>query len=421
MKPSSSESKSENRPAALAVPDKQNYRRICVMGMGYVGLPTALLFARHGFTVHGVDIQESVVSMIRENRIGDHYPELAPWADAVRDTDRFSVDLKPAPADVFLITVPTPVHPETRSCDLRAVKAATEALVPVLEEGSLVILESTVPPGTTGNVVKPILEKSGLKVGKDIHLCFCPERILPGNTIEELVHNHRVLGGTTPEAAALAKSILEQVIEGEIYTTDDRSAEFCKLAENTYRDVNIALANELSMIADEHGIDLKAIQPIINQHPRVNLLTPGIGVGGHCIAVDPWFFVEVSPWKTELISTSRRVNDRMPHYCMQKIVDDLKGLDNPRICCVGLTYKPDVADKRESPAIRIVHLLKERGYDVVTFDPLLEEYKGQTLYDAVAGADYLAVLVNHSVVKAELSLNGDKIRAAMRTPNIRVF
>jgi UDP-N-acetyl-D-mannosaminuronic acid dehydrogenase len=411
----------ENQAEASTLERATTYRRVCVVGLGYVGLPTALLFTRKGFTVHGADISETVVRRIREGRIAEAYPELAEWADTIRDNDRFRVDLKPAPSDVFLITVPTPVHPETRSCDLTAVKAAAEALVSVLARGNLVILESTVPPGTTRNVVKPILEKSGLKVGEDIHLCFCPERILPGNTIEELIRNHRVLGGVTPEAAMLAKTLLAQVIEGEIFITDDKSAEFCKLAENTYRDVNIALANELSLIADEHGIDLKAIIPIINQHPRVKLLTPGIGVGGHCIAVDPWFFVEVSPWRTELIRTSREVNDRMPAYCVQKITEDLKGIENPRICAVGLTYKPDVGDTRESPALRIVTLLRERGFDVVTYDPLLDEYQGQSLHEAVRGADYLAVLVSHSVIKAELSLNREKIRQAMRTPTIRIF
>ncbi len=402
------------------------YKNICVMGLGYVGLPTAMLFARKGFSVCGVDIDKAVLSLIEERRVTEVYSELSEWTDAL-DRD-FKTSKAPKPADVFLITVPTPVHPETKSCDLRAVKSATEALVPVLQPGNLVILESTVPPGTTRNVVKPILEKSGLKVGTDIHLCFCPERILPGNTIHELVHNHRVLGGNTPEASRRAKALFEQVVEGEIYITDDISAEFCKLTENTYRDVNIALANELSILADEHGVDFKAITPLINKHPRVNVLTPGIGVGGHCIAVDPWFFVEVSPWKTELIRTSREVNDRMPAYCVQKIVSDLKAIEGTgksqedlNICLVGLTYKPDVADTRESPAMRIVELLKERGYSVTTYDPLLEEYQGQSLYDTITGADYLGVLVNHSMVKAELALNKTKIKKLMRTPKIRVF
>ncbi len=418
---------SKNQVKQIETPLKPiDYKKICVIGLGYVGLPTALLFAKKGFTVCGVDINENVLSLIRENRITEVYSELDEWTDALEKD--FSVSNTPEASDVFLITVPTPVHSENKSCDLRAVKAATEALIPVLQPGNLVILESTVPPGTTRNIVKPILEKSGLKVGTDIHLCFCPERVLPGNTIQELVQNHRVLGGNTPEASLRAKHLFEQVVEGEIYITDDISAEFCKLTENTYRDVNIALANELSILADEHGVDFKALTPLINKHPRVNVLTPGIGVGGHCIAVDPWFFVEVSPWKTELIRTSREVNDRMPAYCVQKIISDLKAiegsgkpLEDLKICLVGLTYKPDVADTRESPAIRIVELLKDRGYNITSYDPMLEEYQGQTLYDTITGADYLGVLVNHSVIKAELSLNKSKIKKLMRTPKIRVF
>ncbi len=397
------------------------YRKVCVLGMGYVGLPTALLFARHDFQVHGVDINPTVLENLEGTRIPDLYPELAVWWQSVQGKENFSFSNQPEPSDVFLITVPTPVHPTTKTCDLTAVRSATETLLPVLKPGNLVILESTVPPGTTRNVLKPMIESTGLEVGKDIHLCFSPERILPGNTTEELVHNHRVLGGLTVESALLAKTILRQVILGEIYVTDDKTAEFCKLAENTYRDVNIALANELSVLADTHGIDIKEARHLINMHPRVNLLKPGIGVGGHCIAVDPWFFVEVSPNKTELIATSRRVNDKMPAYCAEKIMKDLAGIQNPRICAVGLTYKPDVGDTRESPALKIVDILREHGYEVVTYDPTLEEYQNTTLYDAAAGADYLAVLVNHSVVLAELSLNQPRIESRMRTPKIRVF
>jgi UDP-N-acetyl-D-mannosaminuronic acid dehydrogenase len=399
----------------------QAFKRVCVMGLGYVGLPTALLFARHGLTVHGVDISPRVIDNIRHDKIADAYPELAEWWHSVKALPTFSADVKPIPSDLFLITVPTPVHPQTKHCDLSAVVSAMEAIVPVLRPGNMVVLESTVPPGTTRNMLKPMIERAGFTVGEDLHLCFSPERILPGNTVQELVHNHRVLGGTTPESARLAATILRQVVSGEIYVTDDMTAEFCKLAENTYRDVNIALANELSIIADQHGIDIKEAIPLINMHPRVNLLQPGIGVGGHCIAVDPWFFVELSPDKTELIGTSRRVNDKMPDYCAGKIMQDLADIENPRICAVGLTYKPDVADTRESPAGRIVEVLREHGHDVTTFDPLLSEYQGMTLADAVEGADYLAILVNHAVVKAELSLNREKILARMRTPRLRIF
>jgi UDP-N-acetyl-D-mannosaminuronic acid dehydrogenase len=302
------------------------------------------------------------------------------------------------------------------------VTAATESILPVLRKNNLVILESTVPPGTTRRLLKPLIEaQTGFVVGEDIFLCFSPERVLPGNTTHELIHNHRVIGGTTPEAALLGQAVLGRVMKGELFLTDDVTAEFCKLAENTYRDVNIALANELSILADEYGVDMSDARELINMHPRVNLLKPGIGVGGHCIAVDPWFFVEASPINTRLIATSRQVNDRMPEYTVQKILNEVGDIDQPRIGLVGLSYKPDVADTRESPAMRVVEILREKGVDVVTYDPLLPEYQGCTLLDAAQGADYLAVLVNHTEVQAVLATQRDAIENAMRTPRIRVF
>ncbi len=398
------------------------YKNICVVGLGYVGLPTALLFALNDFNVQGVDVSEQVLKNIAESRVSEIYPELAEWWEPVRNKGTFKADKQPGLADVFLITVPTPVHPTEKTCDLSMVRAATETILPVLRKNNLVILESTVPPGTTRNILKPMIEQAtGLKVGEDIFLCFSPERILPGNTIHELVHNHRIVGGITPESAVVGQALLARVMKGEIYTSDDITAEFCKLAENTYRDVNIALANELSVLADVHGVDMKIARELINMHPRVNLLKPGIGVGGHCIAVDPWFFVEQLPELTQLIATSRRVNDRMPEYTVQKILAEVADLEKPRICLVGLSYKPDVGDTRESPAQRIVEILQEKGLDIVTYDPLLEEYKDQTLDEAVKGADYLAVLVGHTVVQEELALRRDKLEALMRTPRIHVF
>ncbi len=398
------------------------FKQVCVVGLGYVGLPTALLFARGGFTVHGFDISERVIETIRASKVGEAYPELSEWWESVDGQADFYADTRPVESDVFIITVPTPVHSQTKACDLSAVRAATQAIVPVLRPGNLVILESTVPPGTTRKVVGPIIEQgTGLKIGVDLHLCFSPERVLPGNTTHELVHNDRVVGGTTPATALLAQSFLARVIEGKIYTTDDVTAEFCKLAENTYRDVNIALANELSVLADGYGIDIREARELINMHPRVNLLKPGIGVGGHCIAVDPWFFVEQSPEVTQLIGTSRKVNDRMPAYCAEKILKEVAHINAPRLCLAGLSYKPDIGDTRESPAIRLVEILREKGVDIVTFDPLLPEYAGLTLLDVAQGADYLAVLVNHSVIQAELATRRAEIEAAMRTPLIRVF
>ena len=397
--------------------------RLCVVGLGYVGLPTALLFAKQGFQVQGVDTSPAVQEAFANNEMAEKYPELAPWWHAVRNLEvdhqpQFSVASTPVVADVYLICVPTPVHTHTKDCDLSAVIAATQSITPTLRSGAMVVLESTVPPGTTRKVVQPILESTGLKVGHDIDLVFSPERILPGNTIHELVNNHRVIGGTTPKAAQRAKDLFSQVVQGELHVTDDITAEFCKLAENTYRDVNIALANELSLIADEVGVDIHKALPLINQHPRVNVLKPGIGVGGHCIAVDPWFFVEVSPWKTELIGTSRRVNDRMPHYIVQKIMSQVADIDNPIICCLGLTYKPDVADTRESPAMRIVAMLREKGITVRGYDPLVPEYATPGLTAQLNGVDVAAILVPHHDLMTELSSNQSHYLATMRHPQI---
>jgi UDP-N-acetyl-D-mannosaminuronic acid dehydrogenase len=410
------------------------YHKICVVGLGYVGLPTALLFARHGFSVQGVDVSRKVLENIAQSRVGDAYPELSAWWDEVAATAHFHASNRPEPADVFLITVPTPVHPAEKTCDLSMVRAATESILPVLKAGNLVVLESTVPPGTTRKLLKPLIEATtGLTVGRDIFLCFSPERVLPGNTTHELIHNDRVVGGTTPETALLAQAVLSRVLKGTIYTTDDITAEFCKLAENTYRDVNIALANELSVLADEYSIDMVEARALINMHPRVNLLKPGIGVGGHCIAVDPWFFVEASPINTRLIATSRKVNDRMPHYTAEKILKEVEDVPNPRICLVGLSYKPDVADTRESPAMRVAEILREKAatgngdapdektITIITYDPLLEEYQGQTLQQAAEGADYLAVLVNHTLVQQEMKDYLPQIEAVMRHPRIHIF
>lgn len=400
-----------------------SYQNICVVGLGYVGLPTALLFALHDFSVQGVDVSERVLRNIQDSRVGEVYPELADWWDEVASEGHFRASALPEAADVFLITVPTPVHEADKTCDLSMVRAATASILPVLRPGNLVILESTVPPGTTSKVVKPMIEAAtGLRVGQDIFLCFSPERVLPGNTTYELIHNHRVIGGTTPEAALLGQALLSRVMQGQLFTTTDVTAEFCKLAENTYRDVNIALANELSILADEYGVNITEARNLINMHPRVNLLKPGIGVGGHCIAVDPWFFVEASPLNTRLIATSRLVNDRMPDYTVQKILKAVEGIERPRICLVGLSYKPDVADTRESPAMRIVELLQQiEKVEVVTYDPLLESCAGQTIFDAAQNADFLGVLVGHTPVLDILAHEMPRLQSVMRTPVVQVF
>ena len=405
----------------------QSYKRVCVVGLGYVGLPTALLFAQNSFQVQGVDISPRVLAMLAEGRVPHCYPELAEWWQTVADTKQFSASDKPEEADVFLITTPTPVHSEDKTCDLSMVRSAVESLLPVLRPGNLVILESTVPPGTTRRLLKPLLETRGLTVEpgpeQNLYLCFSPERVLPGNTTQELLHNDRVIGGYGQVASIIGQAFLTRVLKGHIDVTDDITAEFCKLAENTYRDVNIALANELSILADEYGISIQQARKIINRHPRVNLLKSGIGVGGHCIAVDPWFFVEASPENTQLIATSRQVNDRMPTYTADRILQTVGklGASKPKIVLAGLAYKANICDTRESPAMRVVEILRSSGADVIAYDPLLPEFKDATLEMMTKDADYLGILVPHDVLINDLKQNLAQIKATMRTPYIQEF
>ncbi|MEB3244516.1 MAG: nucleotide sugar dehydrogenase, partial [Vampirovibrionales bacterium] len=362
---------------ALATP----VHDICVLGLGYVGYPTALLFAKTGFNVLGVDVNAEHLARCSA---GCPYPELYAWWHAWQNapasaSSQFEFKAAPAPAQTYIIAVPTPVDAKTKQCDLTAVTQAAASIARVMPKGALVILESTVPPGTTRNVLVPTLENSGLKAGVDFDVAICPERVLPGNICHELIHNQRIVGGYTPQAAERAKALFERVIEAQVLTTDETTAEFCKLAENTYRDVNIALANELSLVAEHLGIEIQAARALMNAHPRVNLLSPGIGVGGHCIAVDPWFFAELAPDKTPLIQTARAINDAMPAYWSQKVLADLEHLrqntQSPvRILALGAAYKPNIGDCRESPALKIIAHLQAAGCEVTVYDPHVPQY-----------------------------------------------
>jgi UDP-N-acetyl-D-mannosaminuronic acid dehydrogenase len=426
VNPSTSSASVEN-PAPLGVISPgcvvQGFKRICVVGLGYVGLPTALMFSRAGYQVFGADIRQEIVEHIEQGTICQLYPELTPWWLGLQDSEgTFEAGLSPQQADVFIITVPTPLLPKQKTCDLSMVMAAVDAIIPCLEPYNLVILESTVPPGTTQKwVQKAIEEKTGLIAGETFFLCFSPERVLPGNTIQELLENDRLMGGVTETCGTVGKILLEGVLQGRVQQTTATTAEFCKLAENTYRDVNIALANELSLLADDYQIDIHQARSLINLHPRVNLLKPGIGVGGHCIAVDPWFLVEEAPQKTPLIQAARGVNDSMPRWIAHSIMADLQAIDSPRICLAGMTYKPDIADIRESPAIEVYECLKQYGYTVDAYDPLVPQYQTADFWHWLQGADYLGVLVQHGVLNTLLSENRDKLLAVMKTPKVRIF
>jgi UDP-N-acetyl-D-mannosaminuronic acid dehydrogenase len=393
-------------------------KKVAVVGMGYVGLPAAILLARAGHEVVGVDVNESVIKAVNEGVLHIDEVEFAAMmaSPEVRASLRATKTLEPA--DAFLIAVPTPLEYPRKTADLSMVEAATESLVPHLRRGALVVLESTVPPLTCRNVMTPILERSGLKVGPDIHLAHCPERILPGHVFHEIVHNDRIIGGVDAASTEAARALYATFVKGELIATDDVTAELCKLMENTYRDVNIALANELASVCESLGVDIHRAIDIANRHPRVDILRPGIGVGGHCIAIDPWFIAEADPESSVLIPTARRINDARPAKIAALIRQAVADVAEPKIVCLGATYKPDTYDLRESPAIEIVEMLTHDGYDVRLADPLTREYPLGALAEAVKGCDLLVTLVPHKRIKAQLSDEWTAVVASMRRPRI---
>ena len=390
-------------------------KKLCVIGLGYIGLPTASTFAAHGLQVVGVDINPEVISTLNNGGIHISEPGLGDLVHQAIESGRLTVSKTPEPADAYIIAVPTPFFGDKQGtyhdksfhlADMRAVKAAAESIVPYLQRGNLVVLESTSPPRTTIELVQPILEKSGLKGGLDFHLAYSPERVLPGQIIRELTENARVIGGIDSSSAEAGRDLYAHFVKGEIVLTDATTAEMVKLMENTYRDVNIAIANEFSRLAERFGIDIWEAIKIANRHPRVKILNPGPGVGGHCISVDPWFLVEAAPDLTELISTARHVNDTQPHFVIdlikQKLGDELSG---KHIAALGLAFKPDVDDMRESPAIEIARRLTQDGAIVRAYEPYKKDADipgvicATTLEETISNADYLVLLVGHHELK----------------------
>jgi UDP-N-acetyl-D-mannosaminuronic acid dehydrogenase len=387
-----------------------NFQKICVLGLGYIGLPTASTFATHGIQVIGVDVNRRVLDTLNNGGIHIHEPGLRTIVEAAIKSGNLTVSEKPEEADAFLIAVPTPFYADKtgeyndevyKLADMRAVTSAAEAIVPYLREGNLVVLESTSPPRTTVDLVKPILERSGFKAGTDFHLAYSPERVLPGQILRELIDNARVIGGVTPESAQAGAELYAIFVKGKIIQTDATTAEMVKLMENTTRDVNIAIANEFARLAERFDVDIWEAISLANLHPRINILSPGPGVGGHCISVDPWFFVETAPDLTPLIYTARKVNDEQPHYVMSLVQKALGSLKGKRIAGLGLAYKPDVDDLRESPAAEVAHLLLDAGADVRAFEPFKTDgLPGipmcRTFEETVKDADAILVLVRHA-------------------------
>lgn len=396
-------------------------KKIVVMGTGYVGLPLAIMLARVGYRVIGVDIEENVVKAINEGVLNLAEEDIRRIFKEPAVRKNLHAQKTPCEADVFIISVPTPLDERKRIADLSQVIGAVESILPHLRPGNLVIIESTVPMLTCRNIIAPLLEKTGLKLGKDVFLCHCPERILPGEVFEEIVHNDRVIGGLDGEAAEMTREIYASFVKGNLYLTDDVTAELVKLMENTSRDVGIALANEFAAVADGLGVDIVQAIELANKHPRVNILKPGIGAGGHCIPVDPWFIKEIDPVNSRLIHTARLINDEVPHKLAARIRHVLKDIKNPRIVALGITYKPDTYDTRNSPALKIIELLKDDGYKVTAYDPLVADYQYSSIEEVARGADCLVVLVEHRLIKEELSRREAEIKKAMRRPLILRF
>ncbi len=395
---------------------------IVVVGTGYVGLPAALMWAKAGHSVVGVDIDQNVVRAINEGTMLINEVELQNLLCDAQVRRNLVARETPCEGDVFVIAVPTPVDRLRRTCDLGAVRAAVSAVAPHLRRGNLVLLESTVPPMTCERVLKPLIEElSGLSVPADVMLAHCPERILPGDIFREIVHNERLVGGMDERSSRAAAKIYSSFVEGALHITDALTAELSKLMENTYRDVNIALANEFSQICELLGADARAVRAFANRHPRVNILEAGIGVGGHCIPVDPWFLKEVAPESSSLITAARRVNDGMPARVAAKIRKAVSATADPQVVALGATYKKNCEDLRESPALEVVRLLQEDGYAVSHYDPLVKGMEYASIESIARGVDLIAVLVGHDLILHELANARSAILGTMRMPRILAF
>jgi UDP-N-acetyl-D-mannosaminuronic acid dehydrogenase len=401
---------------AFFVPERNRLASTCcILGLGYIGLPTAAVLARAGHRVIGVDVNAQVVATVNQGQIHIVEPDLDQAVANAVASGALSAQLTPAPADVFLIAVPTPFRSGSDGIpqpNIDYVLAAARAIAPVLRPGNLVLLESTSPVGTTEQVAQLIIELSGLTT-EQLHIAYCPERVLPGRILQELLSNDRVIGGLTPDAAEAGWTFYATFCQGELLTTTARTAELVKLTENSFRDVNIAFANELSLVCDHLGINVRELIRLANHHPRVNVLQPGCGVGGHCIAVDPWFIAAEAPDCTPLIQTARRVNDGKSRWVIEQVQARAAALEDQlgrpaRIGCLGLAFKPDVDDLRESPALHITTELLVAGLQVLACEPNLHDHptiKLHTLEQVLADADLLVFLVAHTPFRG-LDLTG---------------
>ena len=379
-------------------------KKICVIGLGYIGLPTAALLANRGYSVHGVDVVASTVDIINQGKIHIVEPDLDTFVRAAVNSGNLKASLTPDIADVFIIAVPTPFH-EGYVPNVDYVVSATKAIAPYVKSGDIVILESTSPVGTT-DLVGVTLKEEGVDTSK-LFIAHCPERVLPGHIMRELVENDRIVGGLTPEATAQTVEFYKTFVSGAVLSTDARTAEMAKLTENSFRDTNIAFANELSILCDKFGIDVWELIKLTNRHPRVNVLQPGAGVGGHCIAVDPWFIVHAGGDDAKIIRTAREVNTYKTEWSIEKIKNAALKFEKEngrkaKVACMGLAFKPDIDDLRESPAVYITKSLIAQGLEVLAVEPNIKSHKNFEIINfetAINDADIIVYLVAHKEFK----------------------
>ncbi|WP_397471118.1 UDP-N-acetyl-D-mannosamine dehydrogenase [Rheinheimera sp.] len=394
----------------------KTFNKVCVVGLGYIGLPTAAVIASRGMEVLGVDVSTYAVETINQGKIHIVEPDLDMLVQAAVMTGKLKAATVPDTADAFILAVPTPFK-EDKKPDLSFIEAAVKSIAPFLKAGDLIILESTSPVGTTEKISRWLAElRTDLVLphqdpdNAQLYVAHCPERVLPGRILQELVSNDRIIGGITPRCAEIATSLYLQFVRGECLQTSSRTAEMTKLTENSFRDVNIAFANELSMICDTLKINVWELIKLANRHPRVNILSPGPGVGGHCIAVDPWFIVDSAPEQANMIRLAREINDYKPHYVMDKVIKAADEFKRPVIACLGLAFKADIDDLRESPAVNITLALKQQNIgEILVVEPnikalpaSLSELKPNlvSLPEAIEKANILLILVDHKQFKA---------------------
>ena len=386
----------------------KKFHSVCVVGLGYIGLPTASLLGTKGYEVLGVDVSDKVVNTINRGEIHIVEPDLDLLVKSAVNSGNLKAATQPAEADVFIIAVPTPFK-EGYIPDLSYVETATRNIAPYIKPGNLVILESTSPVGTTDDCVAKILKEEGHDIDNDVFVAHCPERVLPGRILIELIQNDRIVGGINDKATEAAATFYREFVSGEVLETNAKTAELSKLTENSFRDVNIAFANELSFICDQEGNDVWELIRLANRHPRVNILQPGPGVGGHCIAVDPWFIIDRAGSNAKLIRAAREVNDAKPTWVIEKVKSKAQKFKRPTIACLGLAFKADVDDLRESPALNIARELKNQDIgDLIVCEPNIHEhaeFQLSHLDAAIDQADIVLILVDHKQFKSLTSSN----------------